>query len=264
MRPSELTSFCLRSAVREYGLGFILRVVARHPVLTLGRLGRRFLESGGQGWTFREDRDPGAFVSEKAGPEMLVGLGFCLKPVHPPCPSGRASHDCSYFEHSGTRRHPVEDYPPCRDCLIRKIGEPALGRGCGLYIMTSARDILSDVLIPVLEHRLYTSALLALCRYSFDPFGIALTAVGLEARLIAFTSGDCRNYRDWRRADLGMKEDRTRLDPVTLSSLLSVWSALPENARSGAFARRGNIYMLSIEGRSGLSGTGKEGLKPSA
>lgn len=47
-----------------------------------------------------------------------------------------------------------------------------------------------------------------LCRYSFQPFAAGMLAAGIRGRLVAFASGDCRDYRTWVRADVGIKEER--------------------------------------------------------
>ena len=215
----SLALFSLRSLFTEYGAGFLTRVIVRYPLRTWRGL-RRFRAS--------ERREtPFAF---SGGPDSLVGLRFCLKPTDPPCLSGRANHECRYFEEA-MHRDPVPLPACCEDCQIRLIGERALEAGSDLYIMTSAQDILRDVLMPALEGRRFDRALLALCRYSFRPFRLALHIVGIEARLFAYQDGDCRSYRDWRRADKGFKDERTRLADVDRKTLLDLLTR--KNGRGG-------------------------------
>ncbi|HQL51833.1 MAG TPA: hypothetical protein PLR91_11640 [Kiritimatiellia bacterium] len=62
-------------------------------------------------------------------------------------------------------------------------------------------------------------------------------------RLVAFESGDCRDYRTWVRADVGLKEEQT---------------GLPQAARAGGVAderrvevraeKRGSVYLSRYEG----------------
>ena len=86
--PASLWIFGLRSLVTEYGLAFVTRILLRHPLRSLRGL-RRYLRGEGA-----------AELGEAHGGEApgLVGVGFCLKPLDPPCASGRANHDCLYFE----------------------------------------------------------------------------------------------------------------------------------------------------------------------
>jgi hypothetical protein len=94
--------FCLRSLCKEYGVAFVRRVMLAHPLATLRGMVRflRQPSSGAAGW--------------RGGAGSLVGVGFCLKPMAPACPSGRANHDCVFFE---SNLHLNEDaWPaPCRE-----------------------------------------------------------------------------------------------------------------------------------------------------
>jgi len=241
MTRAGLIGFCLRSLWREYGFAFLVRVVMRHPLLSWDRLmdylGRSSRESG-------SERPPEALTARLSGGNQgmaLVGLGFCLKPLDPGCPSGRANHDCAFFDHYDSRRAaPV--IPACRSCQIRILGQAALQSGCSLYIMTSAMDILEDVLLPALEKRRFRAALLALCRYSFAPIEIALALVGLDARLIPYAGGDCRDYRMWRQADRGIKEDQTRLETQDQEHILALLEAEKRTGSPLRLSRTGNIY----------------------
>ena len=152
------------------------------------------------------------------GPNPVLGLGFCLKPMDPVCLSGRFNHDCHYFERNLNLE---DDAIPmcCRECDIRSLGEMALKGGYGLYIMTSARDILHDLLIPALKVQRFSYALLGLCAYSWNRSRCALSVVGLEGELIPFTSGDCQDYRSWRLADTGIKEERTKFDDSDIKKI---------------------------------------------
>lgn len=245
-RPSLLL-FCLRSLWREYGWEFMTRIVFRYPVRVLrgvrayvrneGRRGKPGVPSDGE-------------LEGLGGPEgpradsPVLGLGFCLKPLEPACPSGRANHDCQYFTHPASATH--QDLPAaCGECRIRLLGERALRQGWAVYIMTSAQDILRDLLLPVLEEERFSHAILSLCRYSFDPFRIALSVVGLRAVLVPFESGDCRDYRSWRRADMGFKDDQTCFSGPDLAALMR---AFPEEAGSTdpkPIVKRGNMFFPS-------------------
>lgn len=224
VNPSLLT-FCFRSLYREYGSAFFFRVVLAHPVATVRGIARY-----GRGRASTS-------VAWQGGEGSLVGIGFCLKPVNPVCPAGRANHLCQLFD-VGFGADP----PPCRDCLIRVIGEQALACASAVYIMTSAHDILHDVLLPALVRRRFRSAVLILCPYSFEPIRLALAICGIEALLVPFLHGDCRDYSAWRRADTGDKPEQTLLDEASLRHLSDTLAGAAQDTPARGFQRTGNIY----------------------
>jgi hypothetical protein len=229
--------FCLRSLVREYGWLFIRRVAVRHPWRTLmafraaGRIdatARGVVEVGGGPSDFRAGEPP-----------SIAGAGFCLKPVDPPCPSGRFNHDCVCLERPAGPDG-VTAPVPCRSCAIREIGTRALGAGSAFYVMTSARDILDDVYVPALDARQFPTGLFVLCRYSFMPFAVGLMASGIHARLLPLESGDCRDYRTWLLADRGIKDEQTTFDTAASADVdARLGGAAP--VRPLRVVRRGNV-----------------------
>jgi hypothetical protein len=108
--------------------------------------------------------------------------------------------------------------------------------------MTSAHDILHDVLLPALLHRRFRGAVLTMCRFSFEPMRLALAICGIEARLVPFQHGDCRDYSEWRRADTGDKPEQTYLDDSHLRELTATLSDAAQGAPARRFQRVGNIY----------------------
>lgn len=220
---AKLLAFCLRSLYREYGVAFLRRVVFAHPVATLRGMARFSRKTGAEpaGW--------------QGGKGSLAGLGFCLKPLAPPCPSGRANHRCLYLETGA-------EASGCRHCRIRDLAVSSLAGGSTVYIMTSAQDLLQDVLLPALEHGRFRSGLLTMCRYSFEPMSLALAICGVEARLIPFAHGDCRNYRAWREADLGRKPEQTVLDEDESRLLSHLLDGCIRTAEAGRPSRNGNLY----------------------
>jgi len=220
-----LLVFCFRSLYREYGSAFLVRVILAHPVATLRGVAR---------YTRERASTPAIW---RGGEASLVGIGFCLKPVTPACPAGRASHRCQFFENGAG-----ESSAPCRDCLVRAIGQKALACASAVYVMTSAHDILHDVLLPALLHRRFRGAVLTMCRYSFEPMRLALAICGIEARLVPFLHGDCRDYSAWRRADTGDKPEQTYLDDSNLRELTATLSDAAPGAPTRRFQRVGNIY----------------------
>ncbi len=234
--------FCIRSLWYEYGISFLRRVVLRHPLPTLRGI-RHYLRN-------RDTQDEACAGSSNAplsrSPHgiphrTVVGLGFCLKPLDPECPSGRANHLCEYLERLGASEKHDGSPTACGACQIRELGQTALDKGCAVYVMTSARDILFDVLLPALEERRFENAMLALCQYSFEPFRIALAVVGLKARLFSFQSGDCKDYQTWLLADRGIKHEQTCF---TSSHLVELNEFLASGSESGParFGKVGNVF----------------------
>jgi hypothetical protein len=206
----SLWSFCLHSVFTEYGKTFLLKVVVSHPLKTLKGV-KKYGQSGAgmssRGCTISHLEPESGWTGGKGS---IVGVGFCAKPLDPPCLSQRANHDCAYFER---RLHLDKCYlpVPCKECMIREVGLGALSSKSDFYIMTSAKDILSDLFLPALNSSTYQSALFGLCHYSFEPFKIALFISEIEALLCPFEKGDCDDYRTWRKADLGIKDTQTQL-----------------------------------------------------
>ena len=241
MSRFSVLHFCLRSLWTEYGWEFIYRVLLKHPVLSwkgIRKYIRRELkttEAGFQDWLQLGSH------SDQNTERIVIGLGFCLKPLALECPSGRANHSCLYLECRDTESN-AEAWEACQDCVIREMGDLAMRAGFDLYIMTSARDILRDILLPALEEKRHTSAVLALCRYSFEPFQIALDLTGINGFLIEYAEGDCCDYSTWRRADKGHKIERTCLRTEDLDRLRSFLSTEGEDRSFPGAQRKRNIY----------------------
>ena len=236
----------MHSLFHEYGADFLWRVAIRHPF----RLIRAIRVSTGLG----EDQPkpyavpPGEPESGELtiGDSSIVGLGFCLKPMDPPCISGRPNHDCHYFEnHFG---HEDRDLPACcQDCVIRNIGEKALEAGASLYIMTSARDILFDVYLPSLDDQRFTTGIFALCRYSIRPFSVPLITAGVRAWLFPYERGDCTDYGTWLLADQGIKKEQTNLAEEDLKAICDLLEASAEPVPSRVKSyEKGNIYYPTL------------------
>jgi hypothetical protein len=216
---TSLWNFGFRSLFKEYGREFFKHIAFPHPFQTLKGV-YKFNTQGMKGYNnFKEKAWPG-------GRESLVGLGFCLKPIDPPCPSGRANHECQYLEENlHIKEKPIP--LPCQDCTIRKIGFAALCCSSSFYIMTSAKDILHDLLLPSIQNNLYSAALLGLCHYSFEPFKLALSICSLEASLFSFAEGDCKDFKTWDLADKGIKHDRTALKTEDIDAIVGILNNSP-------------------------------------
>ncbi len=232
--------FSMKSLLRNYGMAFILRVVIRHPLRTITGIKKyRKLNKTGKfpGKIPVEPKHPGKCIDRQ---KSVTGAGFCLKPLDPECISGRANHDCVFLEHN---LHLEKNHEPlcCRECMIKKIGLMALCTGSSFYIMTSAKDILFDIFQPSVETGQYKKGLFFMCKYSFEPFKIALLISGIQACLYPFETGDCKDYKTWLKADTGIKNEQTTLSKSfnrTIESILSVTSS----ASIIKFVKTGNIF----------------------
>jgi len=234
-----MLAFCSHSLFREYGWQFIRRVALPHPV----RTARAIIDSGALDFSGNVTSISNEALDRSLeDASSIVGVGFCLKPMNPPCPSGRSNHDCHYLEHLlhfGASDIPVS----CRQCAIKKIGIMTLKTGSAFYIMTSAKDILFDVFKPALDEGAFSLGLFMLCRYSMRPFAVGLLASGIRGWLFPFEKGDCQDYKTWLQADRGIKEDQTEINEPnqrTIRELLA--NAAKEPLPASQFERRGNVF----------------------
>ena len=238
-----MLEFCSHSLFREYGWQFIRQIAMPHPVKTA----RAVIHSS----ALDLSGDIAVISGENPnlrleGERTIVGVGFCLKPMNPPCPSGRSNHDCHYLEH--LLHSEASDIPVyCRQCAIREIGIMTLKTGAAFYIMTSAKDILFDVFKPALDEGRFSSGLFVLCRYSMRPFAVGLLASGIRGWLFPFERGDCQDYKTWLQADRGIKEEQTEINESnqrTIRELLG--NAAKETSPDTQFEKRGNVFYSRI------------------
>lgn len=249
-------AFCLHSLLREYGWQFFRRIACPHPVRTVRAVrSARALDVSGGMTVLPGGRSPEGLCD---GAQSIVGLGFCLKPMDPPCPAGRPNHDCVYLEQFPAAG--ASDMPPaCRQCAIREFGTLALGASAACYIMTSAKDILFDVFAPALEEGQFSAGLFVLCRYSLKPFAVGLLAAGVRGWLVPFEAGDCRDYRTWLQADRGIKREQTAISEENRHAIRGLLrDAAREPAGVARFQRRGNV----LYPRMAAQGRGQETVPP--
>ena len=231
-------AFCAHSFFREYGWQFLRQVAVLHSVKTARAvLGSGALDFSGNMTVMPAEAPDQGFEDARS----IVGVGYCLKPTSPPCMSGRATHDCRYLEHLLHSEAP--NVPPCcRQCAIREIGTMALKAGAAFYIITSAEDILFDVITPAISEGRFSLGLLVLCRYSLRPAAVCLMASDIRGWLFPFETGDCRDYKSWLLADRGIKEERTEISEPnqrTIRELLA--RAAKEPTSNTQFERQGNV-----------------------
>lgn len=246
---SHIWEFGYRSFFKEYARLFFLKAMLGHPWKTMTGLKeyRNFIRNRRDLFPlYRKslavpDEETAVFRmgEQKIGP--LLGLGFCLKPYDPEdrtrsCPSGRANHECLYLEKGKT--HAV-----CLECSIYSIAKKGMRSGCPIYIMTSARDIAVDFLLLQIDSGSFPTAVLLLCPYSVQAILPSLFVCGIHAQLFAYDSGYCKDYKEWRLADLGTKEDRTSLSEESLDRLFDLLDRPdPSSVPPQSFRRAGNIF----------------------
>ncbi len=245
----HIWEFSCHSFFKEYARLFFYKAMLSHPKRTLLGLKNyhRFIKSQEnlfpQYQKFLGVPEEGAVIEKikhpKTGP--LIGMGFCLKPYDTEdrtssCPEGRANHDCLYLEKGQTENI-------CSNCTIFKISKKCLRAGGSVYIMTSAEDIANDLLLPQIKRGLFSTAILLLCPYSVQAILPSLFICGIEAFLMAYDSGYCQDFKSWRRADLGVKEEVTDLSKDSWEKLLDLLgrSSVLESPYH-SFRRDGNIF----------------------
>lgn len=238
-----MLGFYLHSLFREYGWQFIRQIALPHPVKTVRAVIRSdALYLSGDMAVISDENYIRRFEGERA----IVGVGFCLKPISPPCLSGRPNHDCHYLEH--LLHSEASDIPICcRQCAIREIGIMTLKTGAAFYIMTSAKDILFDVFKPALDEGRFSSGLFMLCRYSMRPFAVGLLASGIRGWLFPFEKGDCRDYKTWLQADRGIKEEQTEINEQNQRTIRElIGNATKKTLLDIQFEKRGNVFYPRI------------------
>jgi hypothetical protein len=250
----HIWEFAYQSFFKEYARLFFLKAMLKHPLKTASGLKayHRFIKSKENLFPQYQKSlaipDEGTFKDQirQQRTKPLLGLGFCLKPHDPEegsrsCPSGHANHECLYLETGETKN-------VCLGCDIYEIAKQGLGSGCSVYIMTSAKDIAIDFLLPQINKGLFPSAILLLCPYSVQAILPSLFICGIDAYLLAYESGSCKDYKEWRLADLGTKPDRTTLSHESsgkLFDLLDQTDIIQTSPQS--LRRQGNIFFSDLQ-----------------
>jgi hypothetical protein len=213
----RIWDFGFRSLNREYSWFFLFKIIFKYPLKSL----KGFLAYK-KYCKFINQIDPQQIYTNISIDEfmnqakndrssLLVAMGYCQRPLKTGnqqlnCPLERFSHDCYFVEnyHQATQLPPV-----CSVCEIKPIAELTIKAGASFYIMTSAMDIARDIFIPALEIQRYRYAIMFICPYSILPITLPLFICGIKFMIIPYTTGDCRNYGDFVRADVGIKPKRT-------------------------------------------------------
>jgi len=213
----RIWDFGLRSLSREYSWFFLFKIIFQYPLKSLRgfRAYRKFCKTINQisPQQIYSNISTNELINEVQNDRssLLVAMGYCQRPLRTEdqplnCPSDRFSHDC-YFVENYQRISQIP--PPCTICEIKQIAELTLKAGVSFHIMTSAMDIARDIFIPVLEEQRFRYTIMFICPYSILPITIPLFICATKFIIIPYTIGDCRNYGDFVRADVGIKPKRT-------------------------------------------------------
>ena len=243
----SIWNFSYHSFFKEYAHIFLFKVMLTHPLRTIRGLRgyqhlikqQEVIPPKYENYLSIPDKNSFLTIINKHRVKPLVGLGFCLKPKNSlkgSCPSGRANHDCLYLERGKTEQ-------VCSSCAIHEIAAKCLERGYRVYIMTSAQDIARDFLLPQVKSKKFPSAILLLCPYSIQAIVLPLLICEVDMFLMAYKSGYCRDYQQWRAADKGEKEERTEISKESWERLLDfLRKSTDAGPRFQYFRREGNIF----------------------
>ena len=83
-----------------------------------------------------------------------------------------------------------------------------------------------DILLPALDERRFTQALLAICPNSIPALSLAPSICGIEGYLFPYCGGDYRDCGQWLRADRGDKPQRIALSLEGLCAMLRIMDAV--------------------------------------
>jgi hypothetical protein len=233
----RIWDFAFRSLSREYSWLFLFKIILKYPLKSLKGLlvYRKFCNTIDQ-------ISPSKICSNISCQEfitkiktdrssLLVAMGYCQRPLKTDaqplvCPSERFSHSCYFIE----THHRVNHIPSaCSICEIKPIAEAAIKAGASFQIMTSARDITRDIFIPALDDKKIRHAILFICPYSILLIILPLFICGIKFMIIPYATGDCRDYADFVRADMGIKPKRTFPSGENFELVLDILKTMGQN-----------------------------------
>ncbi len=244
----DVWEFSVRSLFRPYGRLFLSSVLLRYPRQTLRGLiaYRRRVRLARQ-----KEMAIVGLGRQSDFPTLLpehgwtVGMGFCEKPLDPPCPSGRFNHRCWLLEQPGIRDLPR----PCMRCHVREISRHLWATGGRLYIMTSAEDIARDLLLPALRSSTGSYAVLSVCPFSIPPLTLAMTICQLYGWVLPYGRGYCCDFAAWTLADRGEKPEQTSLQDSSQQRLIQLLDRVINQRKrrvsslTGRFKPAGHFYV---------------------
>lgn len=236
----RIWDFGFRSLSRRYSWFFLFKIIFKYPLKSLkGFLAyQKFCKSIDQ-------ISPQQSYSNIAIDELisriqndrsslLVAMGYCQRPLKIDtqplnCPSERFSHNCFFVENY----HRISQIPTaCSICEIKPIAEASLRAGASFHIMTSALDIARDIFLPALERHRFRYAIMFICPYSILPITLPLFICRIKFIIIPYTKGDCQDYGDFVKADVGIKPKRTFSSRENFELVLNILKTMEQNKNS--------------------------------
>ncbi len=254
----RLWEFCLRNTVRLFPWYFLFAVLIRHPLTAVHgfwyyrNLVRKSPEQNLRG-TINLSPLVRATRQNKHKGRFILAPGFCMKPFdavnrESVCPAGFFNHRCVILDQpSLLRQEQTEWAKPCDRCNIGRLARLGARLYADFYIMTSALDIAHDLFLPSLQGNGAKTGIFFLCPYSAEAFTFGLAATGIKGALVTFYKGDCQNYEEFTRADIGIKKKQTLIkesDFEYLQKELAAGTAVVKSPshRNPRYSRKGNVY----------------------
>jgi len=237
----RIWDFGLRSLNREYSWLFLFKIIFKYPIRSIKGFWayRKFSKSINKinPQKTYSNITPNELIreTENARSSLLVAMGYCQRPFRISdqplqCPSERFSHNC-YFVENFNRNSQMP--PACSICEIKYVAELALKIGALFYVMTSAMDIARDIFIPALERQRFKYTIMFICPYSILPITLPLFICGIKFIIIPYATGDCCNYGEFVRADVGIKPKRTFPSRENFEFVLNILKSMGQNKKSG-------------------------------
>ena len=255
----RLWEFCLRNTVRFFPWYFLFAVLIRHPMTALHGFKhyRKLVQkSPGQalhGTIILSTIFPILRKNKKNNRRFILAPEFCMKPFDEEkresvCPAGFFNHRCVIMERPDLLQQKQENWPePCNRCNIGKLACLSARLHTDFYIMTSALDIAHDLFLPALQGTGAKMGLFLLCPYSAEAFTFGLATTGFKGALLTFCKGDCRNYEEFTRADIGIKKKQTFIEQRVFENLQKeleecIKSVMTPSQKVPRYSRRSNVY----------------------
>ncbi len=139
----------------------------------------------------------------KSPADFLILLAYCSKPLE--CPFGRFSEKCE-----------PADHPICNKCSFRNIVLKTKKIGCKCFIVTKDNLMFSRYLLPrfqdFIQSKKYKPLMTVGCAWATNRFLKAAVIFGSTVIAYKFINGSCKNFKDYRKAEIGKMEKITKLN----------------------------------------------------
>jgi len=255
----RLWEFCLRNTVRLFPWYFLFGVLLRHPFKAVrGFFEYRTLVRKSPGKPLHGNLTISEIhrllqLQNNKQQRFILAPGFCMKPYDEVkhkslCPAGFFNHRCLILDKSLQLQQEQEKWPePCNRCNIGTLARLSAGLKADFYIMTSALDIAHDLFLPAMKGTGASWGLFLLCPYSAEAFTFGVTSTGIKGALITFCKGDCQNYEEFTRADIGIKNKQTFVEDSQFANLQKEFAGIAQpfkfpSQEIPVYSRSSNVY----------------------